>query len=151
METLQKIKNDWLLKLKTAKNDHEKHVILRRIQKIDDEIEKNSYCSQESENQISESTQTASEEKIFYFSQKLNENFVWDTAQCVAVFDSGPVYTEIEIRDLHRDDNVDNIMLRCIHQIKQVFPQTRYKETVETVVINQQEDELDLLFKNLKG
>jgi hypothetical protein len=32
-----------------------------------------------------------------------------------------------------------------------VFPQTRYKETVETVVINQQEDELDLLFKDLKG
>lgn len=150
METLQKIKNEWLLKLKTAKNDNEKSVILRRIQKIDDELAKLPDFLPETEKPVHELTQTA-EEKKFYFSQKLNENFVWDSSQCIAVFDSGPVYTETEIRDLHRDENFDNIMLRCIHQIKQVFPQTRYKKTVETSTADQQEDELDLLFKDLKG
>jgi hypothetical protein len=90
--------------------------------------------------------------KIYFTSEKLNEGFWWDYATGLATFDSGAVYTEQEVRALC-EQNIPTQVLTTIHSQKKIFPQLRY---VDTIVKGgqsdyQQEDELDLLFKNLKG
>jgi len=90
-------------------------------------------------------------EKIDFHSELLNEGFYWDVDGGRAVFESGVIYTEKEVRDIHQQ-RVDNTTLINLHRLKKAFPQLRYIRTVdETQEEIQQEDELDLLFKDLKG
>jgi flagellar capping protein FliD len=91
--------------------------------------------------------------KVNFISDKLNESFCWDQSARQIVFQNGAVYSESEVLELHQDENIDNIMLRCIHQIKTEFPNAYKVESVPNVpVIDSNDiDELDELFKNLKG
>ena len=91
---------------------------------------------------------------VFFVSEKLNERFKWDKATQTIIFDKGQTYTEEEILHFYQNELFDDRMLRCVHTIKTIFPQTRWVGFTiehEPEITQSDDDELNGLFKDLKG
>ena len=91
---------------------------------------------------------------VFFVSEKLNEQFKWDKATQKVIFDKGQTYTEEEILHFYQNELFDDRMLKCVHTIKTIFPQTRWVGFTiehEPEITQSDDDELNDLFKDLKG